>query len=328
MGKIYAGSPLIRRLGGPLLTRNDIPVIPPEIMDPSSVFNAGAARFGNTIYLMLRVQTRGRETFLVMAESDNGFNFRVDDHLVLFEGIEQVQGKIHHVYDPRLTVIDGVCYAMVAIDIDDRCELGLARSHDMGNWEFMGLASRGGNRNGVLFPEKIGGRYLRLDRPNNPNINAGAGGGSEIQLSESDDLLNWRTVSPVIAGRPHYWDELIGSGPPPIKTRTGWLHLYHGIATHFASANIYQVGALLLDLADPSRVIARTRNNILEPREPYELMGQVPNVVFPGGMIVAETDKDGFALPTSLVQVYYGAADTCLGLAVSTVEQLLDACLN
>jgi beta-1,4-mannooligosaccharide/beta-1,4-mannosyl-N-acetylglucosamine phosphorylase len=147
-----------------------------------------------------------------------------------------------------------------------------------------------------------------------------------IELAESEDLLRWRRVGDVLAGRPHYWDELIGSGPPPIKTRAGWLHIYHGVATHFHSANIYQAGVALLDLADPSRLLARSRNNILEPREPYELSGQVPNVVFPSGAVVETHDAEGFAPPESRVFVYYGAADTCVGLAETTVGELLAAC--
>jgi beta-1,4-mannooligosaccharide/beta-1,4-mannosyl-N-acetylglucosamine phosphorylase len=127
-------------------------------------------------------------------------------------------------------------------------------------------------------------------------------------------------------GRPRYWDELIGSGPPPVRTREGWLHVYHGVATHFGSANVYQAGVCLLDLDDPSRVIARGRNNILEPREPYELTGQVPNVVFPSGLIAEDVDEDGCASTDSVVRLYYGAADTAVGLAETTVAWLLEAC--
>jgi beta-1,4-mannooligosaccharide/beta-1,4-mannosyl-N-acetylglucosamine phosphorylase len=127
-------------------------------------------------------------------------------------------------------------------------------------------------------------------------------------------------------GRLHYWDELIGSGPPPVKTREGWLHLYHGIAQHLESIYIYQVGVVLLDLNDPGVVLRRGRYNIMEPREMYELTGQVPNVVFPGGMIVEQTDGDGYALEESEVKVYYGAADTVIGLATTTIARLLAAC--
>ena len=128
-----------------------------------------------------------------------------------------------------------------------------------------------------------------------------------------------------MSGRLHYWDELIGSGPPPIKTAAGWLHIYHGMAMHFASP-IYQAGVVLLDSGDPSRVLARSRNNILEPRELWEMVGQVPNVVFPSGMIVEKHDTDGFAEPDSPVRVYYGAADTVVGMATCTVRELLEAC--
>jgi beta-1,4-mannooligosaccharide/beta-1,4-mannosyl-N-acetylglucosamine phosphorylase len=129
-----------------------------------------------------------------------------------------------------------------------------------------------------------------------------------------------------MSGRLHYWDELIGSGPPPVKTRDGWLHIYHGIATHFASSNIYQAGAVLLDLNEPWKMIARSWNNILEPRELYELVGQVPNVVFPSGMIVEEYDSEGYATPDSEVKIFYGAADTVVCLATTTVRKLIDSC--
>jgi beta-1,4-mannooligosaccharide/beta-1,4-mannosyl-N-acetylglucosamine phosphorylase len=110
-----------------------------------------------------------------------------------------------------------------------------------------------------------------------------------------------------------------------VRTKRGWLVLYHGIATHFGSANIYQVGVALLDLDDPSILIGRSRDNILEPREPYELVGQVPNVVFPTGLIVEEADDEGFAREGSRVLVYYGAADSTVCLATGTIGGLLDA---
>jgi beta-1,4-mannooligosaccharide/beta-1,4-mannosyl-N-acetylglucosamine phosphorylase len=97
------------------------------------------------------------------------------------------------------------------------------------------------------------------------------------------------------------------------------------VAGHFGSAAVYQAGVVLLDLQDPSRVLGRCRRNIFEPREIYELTGQVPNVVFPSGMVVEEYDADGFALPGSEVKIYYGAADTCIGLATTTISDLLRA---
>ena len=178
----------------------------------------------------------------------------------------------------------------------------------------------------MLFPAKIDGRYLMLDRPNDRRTGGGPFTGRGIVLSASEDLAHWEDLGPVMTGRPHYWDELIGSGPPPLKTREGWLHIYHGVATHFLGANLYQAGAVLLDLEDPRRVLARTRDNILEPRETWETTGQVPNVVFPSGMTVTETDDEGYAVTSSELRLYYGAADTVVGLAVSTVAEVIAAC--
>ena len=215
---------------------------------------------------------------------------------------------------------------MFAMDMDYGCRLGIARTTDFVTFDFLGLAAKNDTRNGVLFPEQVGGSYVRFDRPNKVRLADGPTTGDEIWLSASEDLIDWTPVRRVMSGRAHYWDELVGSGPPPVKTTAGWLHVYHGVATHFASANIYQAGAVLLDLEDPSRVLARTRNNILEPRDPWELAGQVPNVVFPSGLVVDEYDEAGYATMRSPVTLYYGAADTCVCAASSTVGELVAAC--
>lgn len=308
----------------PILTRADIPDIYPQLVDATSVFNPGAIKFGDKYLLMLRVQSRSRETFMVMAESDNGIDFKVENKIVDFKGIEKVKEKIYHIYDARISKIEGTYYIMFAMDMDGGCQLGLGKTDDFKNFEFLGITSNEDIRNGVLFPEKVNGNYLRMDRPNKSRHDNGTSSGSTIWLSKSDDLLNWKPVAPLIDGRFHYWDEFIGSGPAPVKTRKGWLHIYHGVAGHFGSSNIYQAGVMLLDLNDPTKVLSRSWCNILEPRELYELVGQVPNVVFPSGMIVMEYDNEGFAKPESEVYVYYGAADTCVGLAVTTINELLE----
>jgi beta-1,4-mannooligosaccharide/beta-1,4-mannosyl-N-acetylglucosamine phosphorylase len=309
----------------PILTRNDIPPIPPHLIDVTSVFNPGAIKFNDTYILMLRVQSRSRETFFVIAESSNGIDFTVRKELVRFKGIEKIKEKIYHLYDGRITNLDGIFYIMFAMDMEGSCQLGLAMTTDFCSFDFLGITSSEDIRNGVLFPEKVNGKYLRMDRPNKARLEGGPTSGNTIWLSESDDLIHWQPKAPLISGRFHYWDELIGSGPPPVKTKRGWLHIYHGVATHFGSANIYQAGVILLNLNDPAKVIGRCRGNILEPREIYELAGQVPNVVFPSGMIVEKFDREGFALPNSEVKIYYGAADTVVGLATTTIEQLINA---
>jgi beta-1,4-mannooligosaccharide/beta-1,4-mannosyl-N-acetylglucosamine phosphorylase len=263
-----------------------------------------------------------------VARSKDGVDFEISPTPVRMRGIEKVEGPIYHCYDPRITRIDDVNYVMFAMDMEAGCRLGLARTRDFSALEFMEIVSDDDNRNGVLFPEKISGKYLRLDRPNQTEVAGGVMSGNSIVLSESDDLMSWRPVAPVASGRFHYWDELIGAGPPPVKTRRGWLQIYHGVATHFGSSNIYQAGALLLDLENPALVIARSACNFLEPREIYELAGQVPNVVFPSGFIVEEFDADGFARPDSPAKLYYGAADTCVALLEGYVEEWVQAALT
>jgi predicted GH43/DUF377 family glycosyl hydrolase len=311
----------------PVVTRADVPDIEPGLVDPSSVFNPGAIRDGGATRLLLRVQSRGRETFLVPAESADGVAFDVADRAAELRGLEAAAGEtVYHVYDPRLSRVDGVLYAMLAADVEGGCRLGVARvADDLATLEVLGLGEERDVRNGVLFPETLDGRFLRLDRPNEVRLASGTTTGDAIRLSQSDDLVRWRPVAEVMRGRWHYWDELIGAGPPPIRTREGWLLVYHGVATHLNAA-IYQAGVALLDLEDPARVGARGRQNVLEPRAPYELAGQVPNVVFPSGLVVDRVDAGGAAPDDALVHLYYGAADTCVGLATATVGELLAAC--
>lgn len=315
---------------GPLLTRRDVPAMPPEVVDPSSVFNPGATLVGDDTLLLLRVQTRGRRTFTVPALGD-GRSFRIADRPVEFTGLNL---SVHHIYDPRVTRLAGDLLVTTAVDVEDGCRLAVWRPAGgedgfagTTRLDLVGLSAHPDTRNGVILPEKVGGRTLMLERPNRPDAPGQPGSGTRIVLSATDDFAMWEDLGPVMAGRPRYWDELIGPGPPPVKTREGWLLIYHGIATHFAGVNIYQAGAVLLDLEDPRRVVARTRDNLLEPRRDWERTGQVPNVVFPSGLAVA-TGPDGTAPDEAEIRIYYGAADTCIGLAVTTVGALVDACLN
>jgi beta-1,4-mannooligosaccharide/beta-1,4-mannosyl-N-acetylglucosamine phosphorylase len=317
---------LQRHPGNPILTRADIPPNPPLLVDVSSVFNPGAVLHDGHDLLLLRVQNRGRETHLLRADRSADGSFAMRGLPVHFHGIDRLPGPIHHIYDPRITAIEGSYVVTFAIDLARGCRIGLARTVDFERYEFIGLAGDTDSRNGVLFPERVGGRYLMLERPNLVTPADGPTTGETIVLSESEDLVAWRRVRPVMHGRPHLWDERIGSGPPPVKTHHGWLHIYHGVATHFGAANIYQAGVVLLDLNDPWRVVARSRFNILEPREMYEMVGQVPNVVFPSGMVVDAFDTDGFADDDSAVRIYYGAADTAVGLAITTIDELIASC--
>lgn len=348
--------PLHRHAANPILTRADIPSLPPHLVDVSAVFNPGAIGFENGTTLLLRVQNRGRETFLVPARSGDGVRFTVEPRAAEIHGLGPF-GRVYHVYDPRITRIEGRLWVTLALDLDGGSRVAVARTEDLRSLDVVGITEDSDRRNGVLFPERIGGRYALLERPNrvfpstaeDPRAEKGPGDppagnpatgnpatgnlpagdpptGDVITLSLSDDLIHWEPAGEVALGRPRYWDERIGPGTPPVKTREGWLLLYHGVATHFAGVNLYQAGALLLDLSDPTRVLARTRYNLLEPREGFEIAGQVPNVVFPSGWVVEHLDRDGFAGPESPVRVYYGAADTSIGLATTTIGELLADC--
>ncbi|PIE76594.1 hypothetical protein CSA17_01420 [bacterium DOLJORAL78_65_58] len=242
-----------RHNAGPILTRAHIPAMEPDISDVSSVFNPGAVRIGAHTYLLLRVQTRGRRTFSLPAVSPDGVSFRMAGAPTLYQGLPL--RDVHHIYDARLTVLDGRLHAVTAVDCADgcRCALWRATGPQDGDFagleklEFVSLVTDMDTRNAVLFPERIGGLAHALHRPNQAALQDGPVSGTAVHLAVSEDLLTWHDRGPVFAGNPHYWDELVGSGPPPIKTRAGWLHIYHGIATHFQAANIYQAGVILLD---------------------------------------------------------------------------------
>lgn len=310
----------------PIITRQDIPTIPPDLIDITSVFNPGAVKYKDQYLLLLRVQNRARETFLIKAFSDDGLSFTIDREIVEINGIHNIPDKIYHIYDPRVTQLDNLYYIMFAMDTSAGCRLGLARTENFINYDLVGMIANDSTRNGVLFPEKINDKYYCLERPNIVSQSNSARSGDTVWISVSDDLITWKRTESVFEGRWHYWDELIGPGTPPIKTKSGWIVVYHGIATHLTNVYIYQAGVVLLDLNLPSRVIARGKYNILEPRKSYELIGQVPNVVFPTGIIIENYDDDGFAVKESAVKIYYGAADTCVALALTTIDELLHHC--
>jgi predicted GH43/DUF377 family glycosyl hydrolase len=312
----------------PLLTREQIPDVPPELVDATSVFNPGACSLENgRPMLLLRVQTRGRRTLFMRAYGCDrrGHGCEVEPRLVQVAGLDRAGGEVFHVYDPRITRCAGRWYVLCALDLERGCRVGIFTTEDFTRLELLGVTGNRDARNGVLFPEKIRGQFVLLERPNTVRPEGGAPTGDVIELRRSEDLAHWTTVGPVLRGRPHYWDELIGAGPPPLKTEHGWLLIYHGVATHLGGG-IYQAGAALLDLDDPTRVLGRTRDNILEPRLDWEMIGQVPNVVFPTGTIQEPPREDGTYSPECRICVIYGAADSCVGVASATIADLVAAC--
>ena len=312
---------MIRYPKNPVITRRDLMSQDPALIDVSSIFNPGGVMHESKFLLLLRVQNRARETFFVKALSSDGLIFELDDHPVQITNLSRCPHGIYHIYDARITrhpgndTYDVIC----AMDTDAGCFLGYFVSENFTSLDFIALVSPPDVRNGVLLE----GTNYRFERPNRHQGSDGVKTGTAITCSHSEDRLIWQDVAEVFSGRPHYWDELIGSGPPPLKTEAGWLHIYHGVATHFGSANIYQAGVSLHDLERPWITLSRSKYNILEPRELYELTGQVPNVVFPSAAIPLQKDAEGFVPLNSEVYIYYGAADTCVGLVICTIRDLI-----
>jgi len=318
--------PLHRHPDGPLLGRGHVPDVPPDLIDATSVFNPGACRREDgRPMLLLRVQTRGRRSLMMRAWGCTPDDCTVDEFLVAINGLEHVGQPVHHVYDPRITRLDGRWLVTCALDVDDGCRVGIFATDDFTRLDLIGLTGERDTRNGVLFPTLFDGRYLLLERPNTQDPHGGMLTGDTIELLSSSDLVSWQVEAQVMHGRWRGWDELIGPGPPPVLTSRGWLLLYHGVATHLGGG-LYQAGAVILDRDDPRRVLGRTRDNILEPREMYEMVGQVPNVVFPSGLVSPSTSGDDVLPDDAELTVVYGAADTCVGVATVTVGTLLAAC--
>jgi beta-1,4-mannooligosaccharide/beta-1,4-mannosyl-N-acetylglucosamine phosphorylase len=186
--------------------------------------------------------------------------------------------------------------------------MSLARTEDFRSFERLAVISEPGNKDGMLFPRKVNGRYVRLDRPI-------ANGVGSIWVSYSPDLIHWGDSQVVISPRAGHWDSYrVGASAVPIETDEGWLEIYHG--TKMTSGGpIYRAGVCLLELEDPSVVIGRGDVPILSPRKEYERIGDINNVVFASGAIVESGGE---------VKVYYGAADTSICVATGRLDELIE----
>ncbi|MBA7581580.1 Beta-1,4-mannooligosaccharide phosphorylase [subsurface metagenome] len=294
--------------GNPIITLEDIPY------RCNTVFNGTPVKAGGEYLLLLRVEGQQGYSFFSLARSQDGFHFTVDPEPVMLPAKEGpfARYETRGIEDPRLTEIDGRYYILFTAFSKWGPRIELAETTDFVHYERIALVSEPGNKDGVLFPEKINGRYARLDRP------IGNGIGS-IWVSFSDDLIHWGDHQLVMTPHSGYWDShRIGASAPPIKTEAGWLEIYHGIKTT-RSGPIYKIGSVLFDLENPSRVIARCDEPILSPRETYERIGDVNNVVFACGAIVEANDD---------IKIYYGAADTCICVATGKLSHLVERTLE
>lgn len=303
--QMVMGRDLLHRWeGNPVITMEDIPFM------ANTVFNGTPMETKDGIYLLLRVEGQQGYSFFALARSSDGLRFQMDPKPVMMPEKTGSFAKYETkgIEDPRATIIDGCYYIMYTAVGYWGPRIALAKTTDYVNYERIGIVSEPGNKDGVLFPRKIKGRYARLDRPI-------AGSVGSIWVSYSPDLINWGDSEMVIAPRSGYWDNYrIGASVPPIDTPEGWLEIYHGMRMTSAGP-IYKIGTLLLDLEDPSRVIKRSAMPILSPREDYERIGDVPNVCFACGAVVDADDN---------VKIYYGAADTSICVALCSMSELLD----
>ena len=304
------GALLDRHPNNPILTGRDFPTE----SGIKRVFNSGVIKAGRRYVMACRVEDAALRNRIWIADSEDGIAFipRSGPIAVPDDNPEFAEYTAGMYYDPRITELDGVFYLMHAAHSSHGCRLSLLSTQDFTRFEWLGHVSAPDNRNGVLFPEKIGGLYARLERPNT------GGSFGDMWVSYSTDLIFWGRARCVLRNRDVRWAwTKVGPGAMPIKTPHGWLSIFHGVRTQCAQHYVYQLGVCLLDLADPSSVLGMAKEAILEPEEMYELVGQTPSVVFTSGAIVEE---DGS------VKVYYGGADTVQCLATTTVARLLAAC--
>ena len=327
IGKLTS-SPVIQRYpGNPILGPEHVPY------GPSLVFNVGVTKFNGKYVMAFRndYESTPGSGFITTALTDIGLAFSDD-------GIHwDVQPKPCftmrdeenlRAYDPRLTVIDGRCYMCFAVDTRHGLRAGIAVTDDFERFEVLHL-SLPDNRNVVLFPERVGGTYLRLDRPF-PVYSRSTDETFDIWMSKSPDMRFWGESSLLLgAEEVPFANRKIGPGAPPVKTPHGWLTLFHAVDFDPTRGKNgwedrwqkrYTTGIMLLDLDDPSKVIGLSREPLIAPEAPYETeYGFRNDVIFATGMILEEHGE---------VKIYYGAADTVTCLATAHVDDLVRLCLE
>lgn len=300
---------ITRYKNNPVLTRHDVPY------PVATVHNAGVVKYKDEYIMIFRSHKHNGRSILGKATSRDGFNFTVDPEPFMVPSTQEVfrDYEEYGVEDPRIVFIDDTFLITYSAYSRHGVRIGLARTTDFVTIERVSLITEADYRNVVIFPEKINGLYVRLDRPH-----------SEISpwsvwISYSPDLIYWGESRLIMRPLQYHWDEMkIGPGAPPIKTPQGWLNIYHGVFPTM-DGSVYRLGVALHDLLDPSVIIGVSDNWILQPEDEWEITGYVHNVVFTCGA-VPETD--------GTVKVYWGGADTVMCAGTARIDELVDACLN
>jgi beta-1,4-mannooligosaccharide/beta-1,4-mannosyl-N-acetylglucosamine phosphorylase len=263
---------------------------------------------------VFRCDDTARRMNIHAGRSPDGLHWTIDDEPIAFIKTAPDVPDSEYKYDPRVVFIEDRWYIIWCNGYFGPT-IGLGWTKDFERFYQMENILMPYNRNGVLFPRRIGGRYALLSRPSD----SGHTPFGDIVYSESPDLVYWgrhrHVMSPTPFAQSAWQCTKVGAGPAPIETSEGWLLIYHGVLTS-CNGFVYSFGAALLDLDEPWRVIARSRPYLISPQAPYELAGDVPNVTFPCAALV-----DG---ATGRMAVYYGCADTVTGLVFGMVDDVVD----
>lgn len=273
------------------------------------IYNSAVVPFKDGYAGVFRVDDVCKHPFLRAGFSKDGVNWNINSEPINFICDDpNIQGRFG--YDPRVCFIEDRYYITWCNSMFHGASVGMAYTFDFETFYQMENAFLPQNRNGVLFPRKIDGKYFMLSRP----CDKGHNPHGDIYISESPDMIYWGKHRHLMGGMPGWDGGKIGAGPVPIETDEGWLLFYHGTVIS-CNGYIYSFGAALLDLENPRKVLYRSKKFLITPETFYERVGEVPNVTFPCGALA---DAD-----TGRIAVYYGAADTVTGLAYTTVEEVI-----
>jgi beta-1,4-mannooligosaccharide/beta-1,4-mannosyl-N-acetylglucosamine phosphorylase len=297
---------LWRYSGNPIIPRNLTP-------HSNSIFNSAVVPYKDGFAGVFRCDDTSRRMNIHAGRSGDGIHWTIDDDVIDFIKTSPGLPDSEYKYDPRVVFVEDRWYIIWCNGYHGPC-IGLGYTFDFEKFYQMENPLMFFNRNGVLFPRKIGKNYGMLSRPSD----SGHTPFGDIVYSESPDLTFWGRHRHVMAplGYESGWQSTkIGAGPAPVETAEGWLLFYHGVLTS-CNGFVYSFGAALLDLDEPWKVIARARPYLINPRESYECTGDVPNVTFPCACLA---DGD-----TGRLAIYYGCADTVTGLVFGAVEEVVD----
>lgn len=291
------------------------PIIGRDALSTSnSIFNSAVVPFGDGYAGVFRCDDTNRRMRLHVGFSKDGINWDIEEEDIVLTGGDDEVGKWVYGYDPRVTWIEDRYYVTWCNGYHGPT-IGCAWTTDFKVFHQLENAFLPFNRNGVMFPRKINGRFAMLSRPSD-NGHTPFG---DIFYSESPDMEFWgrhRHVMSPAAFEDSAWQCMkIGAGPIPVETSEGWLMIYHGVLRS-CNGYVYSFGSALLDLEEPWKVLARSGPYLIAPREIYELTGDVPNVTFPCASL---HDPD-----TGRIAVYYGCADTVTGLAFGYIDEIVE----